>query len=83
MKRLSELKDLQISQITSSNDDIEEPLSITGLETFSLSFKVSNNSSFSLYSRIYLSSLKKKKKEKRNLLIPFYAGQHVNEAPWW
>ncbi|KAG6419741.1 hypothetical protein SASPL_116253 [Salvia splendens] len=40
LKRLIELKDLQISQIISGNDDLEEPLSITGLETFSLSFKV-------------------------------------------
>lgn len=51
LKRLSELKDLQITQIISSNSDLEEPLSITGLETFSLSFKVSNNSSFFLYAR--------------------------------
>ncbi|XP_042059832.1 gamma-tubulin complex component 2-like isoform X1 [Salvia splendens] len=40
LKRLIELKDLQISQTISGNDDLEEPLSITGLETFSLSFKV-------------------------------------------
>ncbi|KAL7148415.1 hypothetical protein ABFS83_06G176900 [Erythranthe nasuta] len=40
MKRLSTLKDLQTSQIVSSSSDIEEPVSITGLETFSLSFKV-------------------------------------------
>ncbi|KAL8051913.1 hypothetical protein ABFX02_06G178900 [Erythranthe guttata] len=40
MKRLSTLKDLQTSQTVSSSSDIEEPISITGLETFSLSFKV-------------------------------------------
>ncbi|KAH6757482.1 Spc97 / Spc98 family of spindle pole body component [Perilla frutescens var. hirtella] len=40
LKRLSELKDLQINQIISSSGDLEEPLSITGLETFSLSFRV-------------------------------------------
>ncbi|XP_012834523.1 PREDICTED: gamma-tubulin complex component 2, partial [Erythranthe guttata] len=40
MKRLSTLKDLQTSQTVTSSSDIEEPISITGLETFSLSFKV-------------------------------------------
>ncbi|XP_047976026.1 gamma-tubulin complex component 2 isoform X1 [Salvia hispanica] len=40
LKRLIELKDLQISHTISGNDDLEEPLSVTGLETFSLSFKV-------------------------------------------
>ncbi|KAK6144930.1 hypothetical protein DH2020_021750 [Rehmannia glutinosa] len=39
LKRLSTLKDLQMSQIVSSSSDLEEPVSITGLETFSLSFK--------------------------------------------
>ncbi|XP_073027591.1 gamma-tubulin complex component 2-like isoform X2 [Primulina eburnea] len=37
LKRLSVLRDLQIDQIAS---DLEEPVSITGLETFALSFKV-------------------------------------------
>ncbi|KAG8390704.1 hypothetical protein BUALT_Bualt01G0111200 [Buddleja alternifolia] len=40
LKRLSTLKDLQISEKLSSSSDLEEPVSITGLETFSLSFKV-------------------------------------------
>ncbi|KAL2249191.1 gamma-tubulin complex component 2 [Sesamum indicum] len=40
LKRLSTLKDLQISQIVSDRSDLEEPVTITGLETFSLSFKV-------------------------------------------
>ncbi|CAA0821237.1 Gamma-tubulin complex component 2 [Striga hermonthica] len=40
LKRLSTLKDLQMKQIVSSSNELEEPVSITGLETFSLSFKV-------------------------------------------
>ncbi|KAL2539723.1 Gamma-tubulin complex component 2 [Abeliophyllum distichum] len=40
LKRLSTLKDLEISQTVSSSSDLEEPVSITGLETFSLSYKV-------------------------------------------
>uniref|UniRef100_A0A7C9EU04 Gamma-tubulin complex component n=1 Tax=Opuntia streptacantha TaxID=393608 RepID=A0A7C9EU04_OPUST len=40
LKRLSVLKDLDISKTVSENDDLEEPASITGLETFSLSYKV-------------------------------------------
>ncbi|XP_022887329.1 gamma-tubulin complex component 2 [Olea europaea var. sylvestris] len=40
LKRLSTLKDLEISQTVSSSTDLEEPVSITGLETFSLSYKV-------------------------------------------
>ncbi|XP_019104417.1 gamma-tubulin complex component 2 isoform X2 [Beta vulgaris subsp. vulgaris] len=39
LKRLSMLKDLEISKAISDND-LEEPASITGLETFSLSYKV-------------------------------------------
>ncbi|XP_057515488.1 gamma-tubulin complex component 2 isoform X2 [Amaranthus tricolor] len=39
LKRLSMLKDLEISKAISDND-LEEPGSITGLETFSLSYKV-------------------------------------------
>ncbi|EPS65043.1 tubulin gamma complex-associated protein, partial [Genlisea aurea] len=39
VKRLSTLKDLQISQI-SSGVELEEPVNIIGLETFSLSFRV-------------------------------------------
>ncbi|XP_021772290.1 gamma-tubulin complex component 2-like [Chenopodium quinoa] len=39
LKRLSMLKDLEISK-TISDNDLEEPASITGLETFSLSYKV-------------------------------------------
>lgn len=46
LKRLIELKDLQISHTISGNDDLEEPLSVTGLETFSLSFKVCNKCFF-------------------------------------
>ncbi|GMH10350.1 hypothetical protein Nepgr_012191 [Nepenthes gracilis] len=40
LKRLSWLKDLEISRNISDKDDLEEPVSITGLETFSLSYKV-------------------------------------------
>ncbi|KNA05950.1 hypothetical protein SOVF_185590 isoform A [Spinacia oleracea] len=39
LKRLSMLKDLEISKAI-SDIDLEEPASITGLETFSLSYKV-------------------------------------------
>ncbi|XP_021734335.1 gamma-tubulin complex component 2-like [Chenopodium quinoa] len=39
LKRLSMLKDLEISK-TISDNDLEETTSITGLETFSLSYKV-------------------------------------------
>lgn len=39
LKRLSMLKDLEISK-TISDNDFEEPASITGLDTFSLSYKV-------------------------------------------
>lgn len=40
MKRLSTLKDLEISRSAPDSNDLEEPLSITGLETFSLNYKV-------------------------------------------
>lgn len=40
LKRLSTLKDLEISQTVSDSNELEEQLSITGLETFSLSYKV-------------------------------------------
>ncbi|KAL9232407.1 hypothetical protein vseg_007522 [Gypsophila vaccaria] len=40
LKRLSMLKDLEISKAISEKDHPEEPASITGLETFSLSYKV-------------------------------------------
>lgn len=40
LKRLSMLKDLEISQSAPDSNDLEEPLSITGLETFSLNYKV-------------------------------------------
>lgn len=40
LKRLSVFRDLQINQIVSSHSDLEEPVSITGFETFALSFKV-------------------------------------------
>ncbi|KAL8171878.1 hypothetical protein V2J09_023682 [Rumex salicifolius] len=40
LKRLEMLKDLEISKKISENNDLDEPLSITGLETFSLSYKV-------------------------------------------
>ncbi|KAA3467127.1 gamma-tubulin complex component 2 isoform X5 [Gossypium australe] len=39
LKGLSRLKDLDIKNVSHSND-LEEPISITGLETFSLSYKV-------------------------------------------
>ncbi|XP_073151359.1 gamma-tubulin complex component 2-like isoform X1 [Henckelia pumila] len=39
-KRLSVLADLQMNQIVSSHGDLEEPVNITGLETFALGFKV-------------------------------------------
>uniref|UniRef100_A0A3Q7F5M3 Gamma-tubulin complex component n=1 Tax=Solanum lycopersicum TaxID=4081 RepID=A0A3Q7F5M3_SOLLC len=40
LKRLSTLKDLEISRSAPDSNDLEEPLSITGLETFSLNYKV-------------------------------------------
>ncbi|XP_058758610.1 uncharacterized protein LOC131631852 [Vicia villosa] len=41
LKRLGTFKVTEVSQRDSSNNDIlEEPVSITGLETFSLSYKV-------------------------------------------
>lgn len=40
LKRLNTLKDLDIIQTVSDSNDLEEPVSITGLETFSLSYKV-------------------------------------------
>ncbi|KAF5944137.1 hypothetical protein HYC85_018214 [Camellia sinensis] len=40
IKSLSMLKDLQINRAVSDSSDLEEPVSITGLETFSLSYKV-------------------------------------------
>lgn len=48
LKRLSTLKDLQTSEILS---ETEEPLSITGVETFSVNYKVNK------YSPPFLSSL--------------------------
>ncbi|KAI8007559.1 Gamma-tubulin complex component 2 [Camellia lanceoleosa] len=40
IKRLCALKDLEINQTVCDTSDLEEPVSITGLETFSLSYKV-------------------------------------------
>ncbi|CAN4078452.1 unnamed protein product [Withania somnifera] len=40
LKRLSTLKDLEISKSAPDSNDLEEPLNITGLETFSLNYKV-------------------------------------------
>ncbi|KAM7514663.1 hypothetical protein LguiA_004246 [Lonicera macranthoides] len=40
LTRLSTLKDLEISPTVSQHIDLDEPLNITGLETFSLSYKV-------------------------------------------
>ncbi|GFZ14546.1 Spc97 / Spc98 family of spindle pole body (SBP) component [Actinidia rufa] len=40
IKRLSMLKDLEIDRTVCDDSDLEEPVSITGLETFSLSYKV-------------------------------------------
>ncbi|OVA04342.1 Spc97/Spc98 [Macleaya cordata] len=40
LKRLGTLKDLEINKPISDSNDLEEPVSITGLETFSLSYKV-------------------------------------------
>lgn len=39
LKGLSRLKDIDIKNVSDSNN-LEEPISITGLETFSLSYKV-------------------------------------------
>ncbi|XAR48358.1 hypothetical protein NMG60_11031165 [Bertholletia excelsa] len=39
-KTLSMLEDLEISQTVCDNSNLEEPVSMTGLETFSLSYKV-------------------------------------------
>lgn len=44
---MTTFKDLQIRAFSGSND-LEEPVSITGLETFSLSYKVCSSGSFSL-----------------------------------
>ncbi|OIW21245.1 hypothetical protein TanjilG_31174 [Lupinus angustifolius] len=40
LKTLGTIKDLEVSQSSSSSSDPEEPVSITALETFSLSYKV-------------------------------------------
>ncbi|XP_051121281.1 gamma-tubulin complex component 2 isoform X2 [Andrographis paniculata] len=40
LKSLNILKDIPITEVVSGSNDLEEPISITGLETFSLSFKV-------------------------------------------
>ncbi|XP_015938897.1 gamma-tubulin complex component 2 [Arachis duranensis] len=40
LKRSSTFKDLELSQRSSGDNDLEEPVSITSLETFSLSYKV-------------------------------------------
>ncbi|XP_057963027.1 gamma-tubulin complex component 2 [Malania oleifera] len=40
VKRLGMLKDLEFNKNTSDGNDLVEPVSITGLETFSLSYKV-------------------------------------------
>lgn len=40
LKKLSTLKDLDVSRIVSDSNDLEEPVSLSGLETFSLSYKV-------------------------------------------
>lgn len=40
MKSLSMLKDLEVNRSVFDGSDLEEPVSITGLETFSLSYKV-------------------------------------------
>lgn len=40
LKRLGTFNDLEVSLRNSGDNDLEEPLSITGLETFSLSYKV-------------------------------------------
>lgn len=40
LKKLGTLKDLDISRTVSDSNDLEEPVSLNGLETFSLSYKV-------------------------------------------
>jgi len=40
LRRLGTFNDLEVSQRSSSDNDLEETVSITGLETFSLSYKV-------------------------------------------
>lgn len=40
LKRLGSIKVSEFSQSSSGNNELEEPVSITGLETFSLSYKV-------------------------------------------
>ncbi|KAJ7965253.1 Gamma-tubulin complex component [Quillaja saponaria] len=40
LRRLGTLKDLEVSPTTFNRDDLEEPVSITGLDAFSLSYKV-------------------------------------------
>lgn len=40
LRRLGTFNDLEVSQRSSSDNDLEETVSITGLETFALSYKV-------------------------------------------
>ncbi|KAK9082686.1 hypothetical protein Scep_029157 [Stephania cephalantha] len=40
LKRLGTLKDIEVKVPAADGDDLEDPISITGLETFSLSYKV-------------------------------------------
>lgn len=40
LRRLGTFNDLEVSQRSSTDNDLEETVSITGLETFSLSYKV-------------------------------------------
>ena len=40
LRRLGTFNDLEVTLRNSGDNDLEEPVSITGLETFSLSYKV-------------------------------------------
>ncbi|KAK4577980.1 hypothetical protein RGQ29_028207 [Quercus rubra] len=52
LKRLGALKDLEASRTFSDGIDLEEPVSVTGLETFSLSYKVLEPNWHIMHSRL-------------------------------
>lgn len=47
LKRLGTLKDPEVIRTVAEGNDLEEPMNITGLETFSLSYKVCSSGIFS------------------------------------
>lgn len=46
LKRLGTLKDPEVIRTVAEGNDLEEPVNITGLETFSLSYKVCSTGIF-------------------------------------